>query len=102
MDSEELSRWIAYDQLDRIDDHYWIGAQICQVLAQVMTGKPYKVEDFIPRRRRPRIVSGEAGLAWFGGIAAAQNAKAKAELQAKYWPLSVGSKSGLRPTRAGS
>jgi hypothetical protein len=84
MSSKELSEWVAYDQLDHIPDQYWIGAQICQVMAMVMgTGKKkYKVEDFIPRVRPVRIMSGEQGLAMMQMI----TAMAKAEEARKSQP----------------
>jgi hypothetical protein len=75
MDSEELSCWIAYDRLDRIPDHYWLAAMTTSAVVNALTGSKTKPDDFIPRARPVRILSGEAGMAWFAGIAKAQNAK---------------------------
>ncbi len=67
---------MAYDQLDHLPDPWWIGAQICQVIAATMGGKKTKVDDWIPFSRRPvRIVSGDAGKAFFKGMQEAQKMK---------------------------
>jgi hypothetical protein len=71
MSSEELSRWLAYDQIDHIPDPIHIGAMICSVMANVMsTGKrKFTPDDFTGRRLpKPKIVSGEAGNAFFRGV----------------------------------
>jgi len=80
MDSHELSEWLAYDQLDVIPDLYWIGAQICWVIASTMSSgkRRYTIADFIPRARpSPRILSGDVAYAIWQGIKAAQNEKLK-------------------------
>lgn len=79
MDSEELSYWLAYDRLDKIPDHYWMAGMITSSLFNALTGSKTKPDDFIPRPRPVRILSGEAGLAWFAGVAAAANANAARE-----------------------
>jgi len=81
MDSEELSRWLAYDKLDLIPDAWLIGGTICTVLVR-MLGKDagrIKPEDFIPRGKPVRIMSGDAGRAIFEGITTAQRLKAERE-----------------------
>jgi hypothetical protein len=75
MSSEELSRWLAYDQTDLLPDPWFIGAQVCAVLAAAFGRKGYrpKVEDFIPRASgvAVKIASGEEGRAFFRGLSAA-------------------------------
>jgi hypothetical protein len=75
MDSEELSRWLAYDQLDRVPDAVHIAGVIASTIYNVMTvgNKKLDADDamFTGRRRpRPRILSGESGLAFFKGLSA--------------------------------
>ena len=69
--SDLLSEWLAYDSLDKIPDPYWIGGQICQVIAACFAGKKTEVSDWIPRvRPAPRIMTGEHGRAIIDGIRA--------------------------------
>ncbi len=72
-----LSEWMAYHSLYKLPDPYWIGAQVCQVMATVMgTGKKrFKVEDFIPRARPVRIMSGDDGKRMMETVVAMQQAK---------------------------
>jgi hypothetical protein len=78
MDSEELSRWLAYDQLDQVPDHVLIGGRVASVVANAMSGGHHRYcpEDFTGRvRPKPRILSGDAGKALFQGVSAMQAAK---------------------------
>jgi hypothetical protein len=77
LDSEELSEWMAYDRLDRIPDPYWIAGMITANLFNALTGGKAKIDDFIPRLKPVRILSGEAGMAWFKGAAAQAEAAQK-------------------------
>lgn len=61
---------MAYDKLHPLPDPWWIGAQICQVVAASMSGKKTKVEDWIPVPRDRRIMTGEQGRAIFQGLRA--------------------------------
>jgi hypothetical protein len=97
MNSEEMSRWLAYDQLDQIPDPVLIGGRIASVVANVMTvGQKFTPDDFTGRMRpKPRILSGEAGRAYFQGLTAAQQIKAGTPLEKVngQWRPSDGSKS---------
>lgn len=74
--SPVLSEWMAYDQLDLIPNPWWIGAQICQVIAAAMVGKKTSVEDWMPCSIRPvRIMSGEQGKAILQEVAARMRAQ---------------------------
>jgi len=57
MDSEELSEWMAYDQIHPLPDPYWIGAAISKTIADCtpeLKRKP-KLEDFLPiTRSKPK------------------------------------------------
>jgi len=79
MDSEELSRWIAYDKVDLLPDPWLVAGTICTVIASAFAKKGSKLEpeDFIPRPRPVRVLSGEAGRAFFKGVTAAQEARVK-------------------------
>ena len=60
---------MAYDQLDHLPDPWWIGAQICQVIAATMGGKKTDVYDWMPLSRKPvRVVPGEVGKAFFQAV----------------------------------
>jgi hypothetical protein len=77
MSSRELSRWLAYDQLDGVPDAIHIGGVIASTIYNVMTtGNTKKTADdpiFTGRRlRKPRIVSGESGRAIFRGASVMQ------------------------------
>lgn len=61
MDSEELSRWMAYDRLDRLPDPLWICGKICQTIVAAFCGKAKDVDDFTERPKPVRILSGEIG-----------------------------------------
>jgi hypothetical protein len=73
MDSEEMSRWLAYDKLDGIPDAVHIGGVIASTFYNVMTtGAKLDADDprFTGRLRpKPRILSGDAGVAFFRGLA---------------------------------
>jgi hypothetical protein len=78
MDSQELSSWLAYDQVDGIEDAYWIGGMIASVIANSMSSSTRRFDpaDFIPRRRpKPKILSGDAGRSFFRGVSQAQEKK---------------------------
>jgi hypothetical protein len=70
MDSLELSRWMAYDQLDQITDHVMLAARIMCVVANTMGGSKarYTPDDFTGRLRRTRVMSTEAMRAIFKGL----------------------------------
>lgn len=67
---------MAADSLDNVlPDPYWIGAQICTLIAAT-GGQKTAVEDWIPSRGRPvRIMSGEHGRAIIQGLGAAMLAR---------------------------
>ncbi len=69
MDSQEFSLWLAYDQLDLLPDPWRQTGKLCQVLAATW-GKKSEIEDWIPRPKPVRIVSGEEGRAYFQGMKA--------------------------------
>lgn len=75
MNSEEMSYWLAYDRLDGVPDHPLLAGIITSNLFNAFTGQKTTPYEFIDRRRPVRIVSGDAGMAWFAGVAAANNAK---------------------------
>jgi hypothetical protein len=52
MSSALLSEWMAYDRIAPLHDPYWIGAHLCQVIANSFAakGKGFKLEDFLPVR----------------------------------------------------
>lgn len=53
--------WEAFCEYEPLPDPYWIGAQICSVVAnsQRARGPAFKVDDFIPRVRPERRQSVE-------------------------------------------
>ena len=61
LSSAEWSELLALNQVFPLDDAYWIGAQICQVIAASLGGsKGFAVEDFIPRpKEAPRRLTPE-------------------------------------------
>jgi hypothetical protein len=79
MDSHELSEWLAYDQVDGVPDAYWICGKLCQTIVGSFAGKKTQVDDFIPRERPVRIVSGDSAKAIMQGVTVAQRMKADRE-----------------------
>ena len=78
MNSEELSRWIAYDQLDQIPDPVMLAARIMSVIANAMgSGKVrYTPHDFTGRRLpRARVQSPEAMRAMFIALTGGRGAR---------------------------
>lgn len=64
LDGDELQEWKAFFATEPMVDHYWIGAQICVVLARTMGGdKKAKIEDFLPVRRRKKAAPDQAEAA---------------------------------------
>jgi hypothetical protein len=61
MSSRELSEWMAYYRIRPNPDPHWIGAQICAVIANVMSSgdRQYAVEDFYPGTTTPEALSAE-------------------------------------------
>lgn len=49
----EIAEWQVYFSQEPMLDHFWIGAQICSVLANVMGSgkKSYTLENFLPALR---------------------------------------------------
>lgn len=66
---------MAYDKLDLIPDHYWIGGQICQVIMATFAGKKTDVSDWIPKLKPWRVISGEEGQVMFRTLKARARAK---------------------------
>lgn len=79
MDSAELSRWMAYDQLDVIPDAYWMVGKICQIIIAAFTGKSTAIEDHIPRAKPVRILSGDVGRGYMKDVGEAQRLKIERE-----------------------
>lgn len=57
----EVAEWQVFFELEPAADHYWIGAMISSVMANVMGDgkKKYKLTDFLPipiRRRKTQSV----------------------------------------------
>lgn len=52
IDSQELSMWMAYDNIEPLDDPYWRTGLECSTMAAVFAGKQMKPEDFIPSKRQ--------------------------------------------------
>ena len=75
MDSEELSRWLAYDQLDQVTDHVMLSARIMCVVANCWSKGKYTPEDFTGRLRRTRVMSTESMKAMFKAITAGREVK---------------------------
>lgn len=97
LSSREMSEWMAYDRIDLIPDAWLQTGTICSTVANLWTEKGgYKPEDFIPRPRPARIVSGQAALAWFQGVSTAVAARLKREPVPS--PPSAGSRSDCPPT----
>lgn len=101
MSSRELSEWMAYDRLDLLPDPWRETGTVCATLANVWTDKGgYKPDDFIPRPRPVRIMSGKGGRVWMQAVAAAAAAKFHRESASS--PPSAGSKSASPPTAPSS
>jgi hypothetical protein len=67
---------MAYDRLDLIPDPWRQTGTLAATIANLWTDRGrYGPDDFIPRPRPVRILSGKAGRAWFQGLAAAAAAK---------------------------
>jgi hypothetical protein len=77
MSSAELSEWMAYDELEVIPDPVWSTAAICWSVATFngFGKKKRSIEDFIPREKPVRIMSGEVGRAHMHVMIAHQKAK---------------------------
>lgn len=47
-----MAQWETYFAQEPMTDHFWIGAQICQVLANLLGSgkKTYTLEKFLPIR----------------------------------------------------
>lgn len=62
MDGDEFAEWEYHFSEVPFVDPFWIGAQICQVIANVMgSGKRFKVDDFLPMRRKRKQEPEEIG-----------------------------------------
>jgi hypothetical protein len=73
MSSAELSRWLAYDQLDQVPDPVLIAARVCCVVANAFGRgqERYRPEDFTGRPRpRRSVISPEAAEAMMRGFGA--------------------------------
>jgi hypothetical protein len=75
LDSEELSLWLAYDQVDVLPDLYWIGARICQTMVAAFAGKKTSIYDHMPRRKESRILPAEEAYQVLSHFAAIHNAR---------------------------
>jgi hypothetical protein len=76
MSSAELSRWLAYDQLDQVPDPVLIGARVACVIANVLGRGRYSPHDFTGRLRpKPRVMSAEVARAIFKGVTRMQETK---------------------------
>ncbi len=51
MDSAELSEWLAFSQIEPLPNPYWIGANICHVIANSNSKKRFSLSDFMPQLR---------------------------------------------------
>jgi hypothetical protein len=58
MDSNELSEWLAYDNIYGLPDAYFVAGQVCATLVSVMTGKESNPADFVPFFRPQRRKQG--------------------------------------------
>ena len=79
MSSAEISEWLAWDQLDHLPDHYWIGGEICATIANVMGNgrRTFHPEHFVPRAKAVKIASADDMLVKFRAISTAQNEREK-------------------------
>jgi hypothetical protein len=50
LDSQELSEWLAFNDLEPLPDSYWQTGLVCATLANLWTakGKSYDPHDFMP------------------------------------------------------
>jgi hypothetical protein len=68
----ELSRWLAFCELEPLEDGYWQAAMVASTFANVMgSGKRrFQIADFLPSKRRAprRIQSAEEGKAIIMGM----------------------------------
>lgn len=73
LDSRELAEWEAYHTIEPLPDPYWIGAQICAVMATAWGKSSYKIADFMPTvRDADEPDDGNLQLAKFTAIINAQ------------------------------
>jgi hypothetical protein len=50
MSEPEFRRWLAYDRVEPLPDAHWDAALVASTIAAAMTGKKFKIEDFLPRK----------------------------------------------------
>lgn len=79
MDSRELSEWLAYHQIEPLPDANWHAGLIASTMCNLWSKSKVRPEDFIPRVKTSARKSDAELLAKFRGVAAAANARAKAE-----------------------
>ena len=50
LDSRQVSEWIAYSRLEPFGEEHYLFGMLCSVIVNILTGKKYKAEDFMPKR----------------------------------------------------
>lgn len=69
MSSAELSEWYAMERIDPLPDLYWIGAQICLVIASFFGGaKKLTIDDFRPVAAPKRRLTVEETMKAMRGV----------------------------------
>lgn len=50
MDSQELSEWMAFDQIEPLPDPYWASGMVASTMCNLWgkRSKPYKPKEFMP------------------------------------------------------
>jgi hypothetical protein len=55
MSEPEFRGWLAYDRIEPLPDAHWDAALIASTIARALGGdKKARLEDFLPRREKPK------------------------------------------------
>jgi hypothetical protein len=79
-ESDELSEWMAFEQLEPQQDIYWACGMLASIVVNMFGNgrKRYTPQDFMPvssKRKRSRISSPERDMAILDAMIASQKAR---------------------------
>lgn len=74
MDSEEVSEWMAFDQLEPLPDVSWSSGMVAATMCNLWgkRTKPFKPNDFMPVYRQTKTHSPEQDMALLDAMIARQ------------------------------